>query len=305
MVLTILTLSAVLLGQTPASSVQPAQPQESEYRVLGGGQAVSLSQMLEVLAKMDVVFVGEQHDHKLGHALQLEILRGLHARRNSTGLSLEMFERDTQLVLDEYLAGQISEASFLQASRPWPAYRTDYAPMVEFCKANRIPVIAANAPRRYANLASRKSLEELKSLSKEARGFIAKLPVTREIPAGYRIALDGVFGGHGTPATGTGPAMPAHIRDGQFLWDATMADSIAKGLKRTKARPVVQMNGSMHSDHGYGIVDRLRRMEPKLKLAVISIKPDAAFPDVDTKKYEGVGDYVIVTAPDKKVGGGK
>jgi hypothetical protein len=38
-------------------------------------------------------------------------------------LSLEMFERDVQPVLDEYLAGSASLADLMRDARPWPNYR--------------------------------------------------------------------------------------------------------------------------------------------------------------------------------------
>ena len=46
----------------------------------------------------------------------------------SVALSLEFFQRDAQPILDEYLAGLITEKAFLAASRPWPRYQTDYRP---------------------------------------------------------------------------------------------------------------------------------------------------------------------------------
>uniref|UniRef100_A0A383VZU2 Haem-binding uptake Tiki superfamily ChaN domain-containing protein n=1 Tax=Tetradesmus obliquus TaxID=3088 RepID=A0A383VZU2_TETOB len=49
-------------------------------------------------------------------------------------LGLEMFERDVQPVLDEYLAGSISLADLMRDGRPWPNYRRDYQPLVDFCK---------------------------------------------------------------------------------------------------------------------------------------------------------------------------
>ena len=61
---------------------------------------------------------------------------------------MEMFERDAQIVLDEYLNDLITEKKFLDDSRPWENYKTDYRPLVEFARVNKLNVIAANAPRR-------------------------------------------------------------------------------------------------------------------------------------------------------------
>ena len=48
-------------------------------------------------------------------------------------LSMEMFDRDVQPVMNEYLQGFIREKNFKKDSRSWSNYR-DYRPMVEFAK---------------------------------------------------------------------------------------------------------------------------------------------------------------------------
>src|SRR5690606_11678254 len=62
-------------------------------------------------------------------------------------LAMEMFERDVQPVLDDYLAGRIDEETFLKGSRPWGNYRTAYRRLVETAKREGLPVVASNAPR--------------------------------------------------------------------------------------------------------------------------------------------------------------
>jgi len=275
----------------------PCLADDGDRLIFSHREARTFDQMIEELGRADVVVVGEQHDHKQGHALELEILKGLQVHNAEVALSLEMFERDVQLVLDEYLADQITQSSFLAASRPWPNYATDYAPMVEFCKANKLPIIAANAPRRYVNIASRKGQSALLELSKASQSYLPKLPYSMDLPPEYNQALDEIFGNHNA-GSGTQPAaqgQPPYMKEGQALWDATMADSIQRGRKMYPKRLILQMNGSMHSDSGYGLVDRLRKANPKLKVAVVSIKPDAAYPNVDASKYESIGDFVILT----------
>ena len=44
----------------------------------------------------------------------------------------------------------------MQDARPWPNYDTDYRPMVQVAKHEGLPVICANAPRRYVSLAGGK-----------------------------------------------------------------------------------------------------------------------------------------------------
>ena len=65
------------------------------------------------------------------HRLERAILEGVARRRGSVTLAPEMFERDAQPSLDDYLAGRMSEPEFLKVSRPWPNYATDYRPLVD------------------------------------------------------------------------------------------------------------------------------------------------------------------------------
>jgi uncharacterized iron-regulated protein len=278
---------------------------QTELVVLGASGRVNMDAMLEALRKADVVFVGEQHDHARGHELELELLKELHARNPKTLLSLEMFERDVQPVVDEYVSGLITEQHFLQASRPWPAYKTDYRPMVEFCKEKQLPVVAANAPRRYVNIVSRRGQAGLADLPKSARSFLGRIPYSMDLPPGYDKMLGDLFdGAHGQAGQSSAPppGMPPveNMKQAQALWDLTMADSIARAVKYHRGWKVMQVNGAGHSDQRYGIVDRLHQMAPRLKVAVVSICPDAAYPNPDTSKYAGQADYIIITAPDPK-----
>ena len=73
--------------------------------------------MLAELSRVDVAFVGEQHNDPATHRIERAILEGLARRRGNVIVAMEMFERDTQGPLDDYLAGRLSEEEFLNASR--------------------------------------------------------------------------------------------------------------------------------------------------------------------------------------------
>ena len=108
--------------------------------------------------------MGEQHDDAVAHFLQLQIFKAAvekYSKDRKVALSLEMFERDVQTVVDEYLKNLISETHFLASSRPWGNYKTDYRPLVELAKEKNLPVIAANAPRRYVNMVTRLGRDSL------------------------------------------------------------------------------------------------------------------------------------------------
>ena len=257
----------------------------------GNGAAVDLDKITAALTTADVVFLGEQHDDPTAHALETEILRRAFERYGKTravAVSMEMFERDAQPVLDEYLQDLINESNFVQASRAWNNYAADYKPLVEFAKANKLPVIAANAPRRYVNRVSRLGRESLNQLSALAKSQIAPLPYAQASDV-YAKKFAGLMGGM--------PSHSSNLLDAQSLWDATMAYSIAEHLKKQPTALVVQINGSFHSENRLGAPEHLLRYRPNIKIVVVTMISDKSFPNFDQPTQQNSGDFVIVTNP--------
>src|SRR4029453_5084128 len=106
------------------------------------------------------------------HRLEQAILDGLSRRREPVTVSLEMFERDVQPVVDRYLAGAITEAQFLQEGRPWPRYATDYRGLVELAKKEGWTVVAANVPRRLASEVAKSGQSALDRLTPDERAMV-------------------------------------------------------------------------------------------------------------------------------------
>lgn len=247
------------------------------------GKPISYEKMLKNASKKDVVFFGELHNNPIAHWLQIEVTKDLFAEaKGKLSLGAEMFERDDQLLLDEYFSDYISEKNFEDEARTWPNYKTDYKPLVEFAKEKKIQFIATNIPRRYANLVFREGIEALDNLSDEAKRYLAPLPIEidLELPA-YKDMLT-MMGGH----TDGNIKFP----QAQAIKDATMAYSIAEQLP--KKYQFIHYNGSYHSDRYQGIIWYLEKYAPKL--SVFSIKTvEQASIDALEKDYENTADIII------------
>src|SRR3972149_3295947 len=111
----------------PAEAVAPAYVPHPVYAARRN-RFTDFEAMVADLTYADVVLLGEQHDDAATHRLETATLEGLARRRSNVVLTLEMFERDVQGPLSDYLAGKIAEPDFLAGTRPWPRYRTDYRP---------------------------------------------------------------------------------------------------------------------------------------------------------------------------------
>ena len=270
-----------------------AQTLDSNYRIFDAtGNPANISQIIENAGKSDVVFLGENHDDAVAHYLQAEIFKKSHesnAGKRNVVLSLEMFERDVQIVLDEYLKDLITEKKFLDDSRPWNNYKTDYRPLVEYAKQNKLPVIAANAPRRYINMVSRGGRETLEKLSPEARRWLSPLPYPQASEE-YAKKFTALMGGMGAANHGV-----SKILESQALWDATMAFSISASLKTQKNALVVHLNGNFHTENRLGTAEQFLKLNPKSKILVITMRYEDDFTKFDKVKHENLGDFIILT----------
>ncbi|HEX7845363.1 MAG TPA: ChaN family lipoprotein [Chitinophagaceae bacterium] len=253
-------------------------------------QLTTIEQIAADCKDADVLFFGEEHNDSAGHYLEAEIFKALHRLYgNDLVLSMEMFETDCQLVVDEYLNGFISEERFIKEGRAWSNYK-DYKPAVEYAKQNSLHVIAANPPRRYVNMVSRKGMRSLDSLSKASKKFLPPLPYDT-LSGRYREKFMGFMSG-GSPGTNN-----PRIFYSQNLWDAGMAHSIYSYWKKNKKKKVFHMVGRFHCDEKLGTLEQLQNRSSKLRILNISSFSDDSFENPDWEKFSNLGDYVIITDP--------
>jgi uncharacterized iron-regulated protein len=253
---------------------------------------IEFDAMLADLARADAVFVGEQHDDPNTHRLELAIVEGLTRRGVPVVVALEMFERDVQENLDQYAAGAITEEQFLKGSRPWPRYATDYRPIVEFARVNRLPIVASNVPRRIASDVGKTGLAAVDRLGGDRR-FVAR-DLHCPVSGSYYDRFAKAMGNH----AGASP----NFYFAQCVKDETMGESVADTFHKTTGRvAIVHVDGAFHSDFGEGTAESARRRMPGRRIAVVSILPvadlDAAKPgETDLKR----ADYLIYTVGAKK-----
>ena len=249
------------------------------------GKTSSWKELLKDCQKSDVVFFGEEHNNPIAHWLELELLKDLFKEKGSDLIAgAEMFERDDQLLLDEYLSGAIKTKNFEEEAKLWKNYATDYKPLVEFAKANKLPFIGTNIPRRYASVVSSKGLEALDSLGAEAKKYIAPLPIEVDLTLpGYKGMME-MMEGHGGPVSENFPKA-------QAAKDATMAWSVSQHWKKGKI--FLHFNGSYHSDNKEGILWYLDKYEPKAKVITLTFVSQESI-DTLLEEYLGKADYIIV-----------
>lgn len=295
-------MKKLLLSLLAAPLIASAQPKltDANYRIYSvkQGREVSLREIAADMDNYDVLMFGEEHNDSVTHFLEASMLELLYLKfGDNLALSMEMFDRDVQPVMDEYLQGFIQERHFIKDSRAWSNYN-DYKPMVTYAKRKKMDVVCANAPMRYTNLAGRMGQDALKELPEWARDHMAPLPYDTA-SGDYYLKLVGMMSGGGTD---TGKS--SHMRHGSFnlvvaqsLWDATMAYSITRYMKKNKDKKIMHVNGKFHSDEGFAVVSQLYNYNSKVKPLIISTASDEDFPKIKWDNYRKNGDYIIITDP--------
>ena len=128
------------------------------------GKEIHYSALLEAAKEADIILFGEQHDNPIDHWLEQELTKDLYSdKKENLILSAEMFEADDQIKVEEYLSGAVSEKTLKDEAKLWTNFPSDYKPLLDFARKNKLRFVAANIPRRYANMVYTKGLGKLDS----------------------------------------------------------------------------------------------------------------------------------------------
>jgi uncharacterized iron-regulated protein len=280
MVLPVLFLALNLFGQAP-----------KPYKMwTPDGEWVDYEKMLQDMAAADVVLFGEIHNNSFCHWMQLQVSKDLYAVDSNLVMGAEMFEADNQLLIDEYLSGDIRQRNFEDEMKLWNNYQTDYKPLLEFARENGIYFVASNVPRRYAALVNKEGLESLERLTDEAKRFLPPLPIPFDTLApNYHEMLNMSMGGHGM-----GGNMLNMVK-AQAIKDATMAHFIDINLKA--GQTLLHFQGDFHSKNHGAIAWYLKQYRPELR--VVTLSTVEAGDDLEFREeYGPLADYILVIAAD-------
>ncbi|WP_448093999.1 ChaN family lipoprotein [Pseudomonas lini] len=137
-------LAVLLLSACQHVPVVPS-PVSGEIRDLRSGQTLTAQELLARLAKPSRLIVGEQHDNRDHHQLQLWLLQALGERRPQGSLLLEMLTPDQQARVDHVrhaspLPADLPNALAWQSGWDWNLY----GPIVGFVLTQPYPLLAAN-----------------------------------------------------------------------------------------------------------------------------------------------------------------
>ncbi|MEJ2470941.1 MAG: ChaN family lipoprotein, partial [Desulfuromonadales bacterium] len=193
--------------------------------------------LLAELRTVQVIFIGEFHDHVGHHAAQLSVIDALDNEATPLAIGLEMFRRDSQESLDVWTANKLPLLEFL------PVYNDNWSMWPEYSKIflharnQGIKMVGLNIPR---HLTRKVASSGFNSLSPNERRMLGNVQCEVDpIYGQYIRRAMGGFGGHGD--------IFLYFCEAQLLWDTMMARNLIDFLKENPDYRVVVLAGSGHS----------------------------------------------------------
>ncbi|NQV01452.1 MAG: ChaN family lipoprotein [Bacteroidia bacterium] len=277
----------ILTGLLISTTVWADKP---AYRIFNAkGKKASYKEMLKGAGNSQVVFFGELHNNPISHWLEFELTTDLfEIKGGKLILAAEMFERDNQLLLDEYTGKFIRKKDFETEAKLWPNYSTDYAPLVNFAREHNLKFVASNIPRRYAAIVNLKGFDGLDSINAYQRGMIAPLPIKYDSTLNCYKSMKEMFAGSDTMNH------TMNLAESQAIKDATMGYFLYRNLEEEST--ILHYNGAYHSDNYEGTVWYFRDFARKFPfdtniLTITCVEQD----DLDqlSEEHLGKADFII------------
>ncbi len=250
------------------------------------GKKTNFEKLAEASEDKDLILFGEFHDNPISHWLQLELTKEIYEEVGSNlQLGFEMFEQDQQELLSQYMQGSLTAKQFKDTMRLWPNYETDYAPIVDFAKKNKLFCVASNVQRKYASLLFKKGRKALDTLSLTIKTQMAPIDfIVDTTLSQYKEVFS--MGGH------MGVNMGMNMVESQAFKDATMAQFIMANPGRKEGTVHLHFNGAFHSDFYQGILWYVQQKQPSIRVLTISTVTQDDVRKLD-KEHIGRADFII------------
>jgi uncharacterized iron-regulated protein len=230
---------------------------------LSDGTEVTLSQILDDLKGVRLVFVGELHTRKSHHMAQLAVIRALNEAGTPLAIGLEMFRRENQKDLNRWINGEIPEEAFKKVyyenwTFDWSLYRDIFL----YARKQGISMLGLNVPRETTQRVARQGFDSL------TPGQIGELPhVSCNVDATYMEFIRRSFGAHAHAGMDF-----IHFCEAQIVWDTAMAWNLLAFLRRNPDATVVVLAGNGHA-WKRGIPEQIQRQSPVTYRVILPEEP--------------------------------
>lgn len=255
---------------------------EGVYRVRDG-KVLSFDEMIRDVKKADLIFIGELHDSREHHRLELEIIRALHESDAPLVIGLEMFRTDSQKTLDAWVTGTLALEQFLPVyyenwRMPWPLYRDIFL----YAREHGIPLVGLNISDAISKAISRDGFASLDERQRK------QLPpgISCNVDLTYMEFIRRAYSGH---EHGSGRQF-LNFCEAQMVWDKAMAWHLVGFMKKRPGRTAVVLAGVGHAWRR-GIPEQVAQESKYTSRVILPPVPDQVDRETVTPQD---ADYVVL-----------
>jgi len=261
------------------------------------GRSIDEAELMHDMATRQAVLLGETHTVAEIHLWQLHVATILRFIRKNVVMGFEMFPRRVQPVLDEWVAGELTSAQFLEKvewNTVWGYDAELYMPLFHFCRQQRVPMLALNC---YRALVTRVGKEGWDAIPEDERDGLTP---SAEATIAYREYLFGLGLNRSptAPVSAMDPKLDRFVR-AQQTWDRAFACNIARVLKQPDPPLVIGIIGRGHLEYGHGTPYQLRDLgipSPAVLLPEMGRRHDAA-------RINGIADAIFALSDPEPAAG--
>lgn len=274
--------------------VADANPLVGSIWDIGGRQQIDPETLAERATKARFVLLGEIHDNKVQHEIQMRMLERLVRGGKRPALVMEQYDRDQQANIDDILASDADFSVKVQGlgalmNKGWDWH--SYEPLVRYAVTERLPITAANLSRTESRLVSRNGFAALGEGEEKRLALEAVWSPERN-----ELMEHDIFEGHCRK-------VPEHvvvaIAKAQRARDAVMADM----LLRHRERGAIAVMGNGHARRDMAVPLYLAARAPDvtvLSLGLVQVD-DSTNPMAYARSPVGqVFDYIWFTTRAKR-----
>lgn len=240
---------------------------------------MEMNSFIKDIQDKKVIYIGEYHDSKLHHSIQLKIIKKIKEHNSKIAVGLEMFESKYQDIINDYIYGKINEEEFLEKTQykeKWGFNYSLYKPLINYFREERIHIIALNMESEIIKKISNYGISSLSS--HELNRLPGHIDFTNER---YRKMLFKIFKQH--PKISNNDFQ--RFYSAQIVRDEEMAENIDRLLKNNPEYQVVVLAGNGHIIYSHGIPSRTYNRNQFTYVTIVN----------DIQYEPEVADYTITT----------
>jgi uncharacterized iron-regulated protein len=235
------------------------------------GDQITPGQLAGRLADVRLLFVGESHTSIDFHRVQLRVIEELHRAGRKVLIGLEMYPYTEQQILDQWVAGHLTEDGFVELSdwyENWGYNWNYYREIFLFAREQGIPMAALNTPREVIKAVRKKGFENL--TEEEA----SRVPTEIDTDSEEHLRLfKAFFAGEGQFHMQMSDEQWQGMFNAQCTWDATMGHNAVKALEGDDDPKTIMvvLVGEGHVAYGLGIQRQAKQWFDGRQASIIPI----------------------------------